>query len=156
MTRQRDRSSSALCVVGVQTKVVAGSHCCDELVANFNALADKARAARTPVIWVQHHDDNLLQNSAAGSSCRNCSATRPKRWCVRNGDAFEDTILESELASRGIGRLIVAGAQTDARIRSTIHGAFMRGYDTVLASEARTTECSATNWMRQCDAQEQP
>ena len=32
------------------------------------------------------------------------------------------------------------GAQTDACVRSTIHGAFTRGYDTTLVSDAHTTE----------------
>jgi nicotinamidase-related amidase len=56
------------------------------------------------------------------------------------GDSFEDTILESELAQRGVGRLVVTGAQTDACIRATLHGAFTRGYDAVLVSDAHTTE----------------
>ncbi len=34
----------------------------------------------------------------------------------------------------------MTGAQTDACIRATIHGAFTRGYDTVLVSDAHTTE----------------
>ena len=56
------------------------------------------------------------------------------------GDSFEDTTLEAELAQRGIGRLVVTGAQTDACIRATLHGAFTRGYDTTLVSDAHTTE----------------
>ena len=36
--------------------------------------------------------------------------------------------------------MIVTGAQTDACIRATLHGAFVRGYDTVLVSDAHTTE----------------
>ncbi|MGH8990759.1 MAG: isochorismatase family protein [Acidimicrobiia bacterium] len=37
-------------------------------------------------------------------------------------------------------RLVVVGAQTDACIRSTLHGAFVRGYDATLISDAHTTE----------------
>jgi isochorismate hydrolase len=48
--------------------------------------------------------------------------------------------LEAELAHRGVGRLVVTGAQTDACVRATIHGAFTRGYDTILVSDAHTTE----------------
>jgi hypothetical protein len=65
----------------------------------------------------------------------------PKRY----GDSFEDTTLEAELAARGVGRLVVTGAQTDACIRATLHGAFTRGYDTVLVSDAHTTE-DLTAW----------
>ena len=44
------------------------------------------------------------------------------------------------LASAKIGRLIVAGAQTDECIRSTLHGAIVRGYDATLVADAHTTE----------------
>jgi hypothetical protein len=45
----------------------------------------------------------------------------------------------------GVGSLVVAGAQTDACIRSTIHSAVVRGYDTLLVSDAHTTE-DQTAW----------
>ena len=61
------------------------------------------------------------------------------------GDAFEDTDLEDVLAELGVGRLVVTGAQTDACVRSTLHGAFVRGYDTTLVSDAHTTE-DLTEW----------
>jgi hypothetical protein len=61
------------------------------------------------------------------------------------GDAFEATDLEAVLAGAGVGRLVVAGAQTDACIRSTIHGAFARGYDVTLVGDAHTTE-DQTAW----------
>ena len=59
-----------------------------------------------------------------------------KTW----GDSFEDTDLEEVLAQRGVGRLVVTGAQTDACIRSTLHGALVRGYDATLVGDAHTTE----------------
>lgn len=61
------------------------------------------------------------------------------------GDSFEDTDLEDVLAHARVGRLVVSGAQTDACIRSTIHGAFARGYDVTLVGDAHTTE-DQTEW----------
>jgi nicotinamidase-related amidase len=61
------------------------------------------------------------------------------------GDSFEDTTLETVLSDLGVGRLVVVGAQTDACIRSTLHGAFARGYDATLVSDAHTTE-DHTEW----------
>ena len=55
-------------------------------------------------------------------------------------DAFEETDLEPVLAERGIGRVVIAGAQTDECIRSTLHGAIVRGYDAMLVGDAHTTE----------------
>ena len=40
---------------------------------------------------------------------------------------------------------MVVGAQTDACIRSTLHGALVRGYDATLVSDAHTTE-DQTPW----------
>jgi hypothetical protein len=39
----------------------------------------------------------------------------------------------------------VVGAQSDFCIRSTIHGAFTRGYDVTLVTDAHTTE-DLTQW----------
>ncbi len=49
------------------------------------------------------------------------------------------------LSGLGVGRLFVVGAQTDQCIRSTLHGAFVRGYDTTHVADAHTTE-DATQW----------
>ena len=48
------------------------------------------------------------------------------------------------LSGLGVGKLVVAGAQTDGCIRATLHGAFVRGYDATLVSDAHTTE----DWTR--------
>ena len=63
----------------------------------------------------------------------------------KHGDAFEDTTLEEELTASEVGHLIVAGAQTDFCVRSTLHGALVRGYDVTLVSDAHTTE-DLTQW----------
>jgi len=44
------------------------------------------------------------------------------------------------LSGLGVGRLFVVGAQTDACIRSTLHVAFVRGYDVTLVCDAHTTD----------------
>ena len=64
-------------------------------------------------------------------------AARPQalRRCVRGHRPGGSSSLPL-----GVGRLVVTGAQTDACVRSTLHGAFTRGYDTVLVGDAHTTE----------------
>ncbi|GAB2569707.1 isochorismatase [Paractinoplanes abujensis] len=141
MTTLKDRPGTALLVVDVQTGVVAAGHDRDAVLANIATLADRAHAEDVPVIWVQQTDDNLVH----GSESWQLEPSLPvapgdtvleKQW----GDCFEATELEALLAARGVGRLVVTGAQTDACIRSTLHGAFTRGYDTLLVSDAHTTE----------------
>ena len=141
MTSLRDRPNTALLVVDVQIDVVANAHQRDQVIANISTLIDRARAQQVPVIWVQHADDNLPENSDGWQYVPELQRQGSEPLVQKNyGDSFEATNLESELAERGIGRLIVNGAQTDACIRATLHGAFARGYDTLLVSDAHTTE----------------
>jgi nicotinamidase-related amidase len=141
MTSLRERPNTALLVVDVQNATVANAHRRAEVIANINTLIDDARARHVPVIWVQHHDDDLPEQSDGWRYVpelqrQNSEPLVHKRY----GDSFEDTTLEAELAQLGVGRLVVTGAQTDNCIRATIHGAFTRGYDTILVSDAHTTE----------------
>lgn len=141
MTTLTDRPNSALLVVDVQNGVVAGSPDRDEVVANVARLVDRARDQGVPVIWVQHSDEGLPEGSPDWQFVPELSRDEAeplvaKRW----GDSFEETDLAQVLADRGVGRLVVCGAQTDACIRSTLHGAVVRGYDAVLVADAHTTE----------------
>ncbi len=141
MTSLRDRPNTALLVVDVQNAVVADAHRRDDVIGNINTLIDNARAQQVPVIWVQHNDDDLPKDSDGWRYVPELKRNDSEPLVHKSyGDSFEDTTLEEELAQRGVGRLVVTGAQTDACIRATIHGAFTRGYDTVLVSDAHTTE----------------
>jgi nicotinamidase-related amidase len=141
MTTLENRPNTALLVVDVQNGVVAGTPRRDDVVANVGNLVEKARQERVPVVWVQHSDDGLERGSDAWRIVPELTPDDAEPLVEKNyGDSFEDTTLESVLAGLGVGRLIVAGAQTDACIRSTLHGAFARGYDATLVGDAHTTE----------------
>ena len=141
MTSLRERPNTALLVVDMQNDVVAKTHGRDDVIANIARLIGSARAENVPVIWVQHSDDNIILNSDGWRYVPELQRREPEPLVhKRYGDSFEDTTLEPELARLGVGRLIVTGAQTDGCVRATIHGAFARGYDTVLVSDAHTTE----------------
>ena len=141
MTTLENRPKTALLVVDVQNGVVGGAHDRDQVVANIGTLVDKARAADVDVLWVQHNDDELPADSEAWHVVPEL-VRRDSEPLVQKyyGDSFEDTDLEAHLAERGIGRLVIAGAQSDACVRSTLHGAFTRGYDATLVGDAHTTE----------------
>jgi nicotinamidase-related amidase len=141
MTSLRDRPNTALVVVDVQNDVVAKAHDRDEVIANINTLVDRARAKKVPEIWVQHSGDDMPKGSDGWQYVSELQRQESEPIVhKRYGDSFEDTNLEAELAQRGVGRLVVTGAQTDACIRATLHGAFVRGYDTFLVGDAHTTE----------------
>jgi nicotinamidase-related amidase len=141
MSTLENRPNTALLVVDVQNGVVEGAHARDAVVANVGNLVDKARRERVPVVWVQHSDQQLAKGSDNWRIVPELKPSDAEPLVEKNyGDSFEDTNLETVLSGLGVGRLVVVGAQTDACVRSTLHGAFVRGYDATLVSDAHTTE----------------
>ena len=141
MTSLADRPNTALLVIDMQRDVVGHAHEVDRVVANINALIAKARAEDVPVVWVQHSDDEMPQGSEGWQYVPELVRTEGEPLVHKSyGDSFEATDLEAILSEHKVGRVVVTGAQTDACIRSTLHGALVRGYDTTLVEDAHTTE----------------
>lgn len=141
MTTLENRTGSALLVVDVQNDVVVNAFRRDEVVANVARLVERARTQNVPVVWVQHSDDDLEYGSDGWRLVRELAPIDGEPLVEKNfGDSFEATSLEQILGELRVGRLIVAGAQTDACVRSTVHGAFTRGYDVTLVGDAHTTD----------------
>jgi nicotinamidase-related amidase len=148
MTTLPDRPNTALLVIDVQNAVVtSGTPNRDGVVANINTLVDQARGQDVPVVWVQHSDDEEMPRGSKEWELVPELSPLDSEPLVhkRCGDSFEATNLESLLAERGVGRLVVTGAESDACIRSTLHGAFTRGYDVTLVGDAHTTS-DKTEW----------
>jgi nicotinamidase-related amidase len=146
MTTLENRPQTALLVIDVQRDVVAEAYERDAVVANVGRLVDKARRERIPVVWVQHSGDGLVRGSDGWRIAAELfpgDAEPLVEKCY--GDSFEATRLEEVLSGLGVGRLVIAGAETDACVRSTLHGAFARGYDAILVSDAHTTG-DKTGW----------
>lgn len=141
MTTLPDRPKTALLVVDVQNGVMEGAHDRAAVLSNIVTLVEKARGGGVPVVWVQHTSEELPRGSAVWEYVPELVPGAAEPLVHKEyGDSFEDTELEAVLASLKVGRLVVAGAQTDACIRSTLHGAFARGYDATLVADAHTTE----------------
>ena len=126
MTTLSDRPHTALVVIDVQNGVVAEAHERDAVVANISTLVDRARDEGVPVVWVQHSDERAWRRGVTpGSTSRSWPARNPSRWCTRRSATPSRPPTSRTCWPRpAVGRLVVAGAQTDACIRSTIHGAF--------------------------------
>jgi nicotinamidase-related amidase len=136
-----DRPNTALMVIDVQNGVVADAHERDAVVANIGTLVDKARDEGVPIVWVQHSSENMPKGSDAWEYVPELARQQSEPLVHKTfPDSFEDTDLEEVLAGAGVGRVVVTGAQTDECIRSTIHGAMVRGYDVTLVGDAHTTE----------------
>jgi nicotinamidase-related amidase len=146
MTTLKNRPHSALLVIDVQNGVVAEAVGRDRVVAAVDRLIERARSQRVPVVWVQHSDDGLERGSDGWRIVDELTRADTEPLVEKNhGDAFEGTTLEGVLDSLGVGRLVVTGASSDQCVRSTIHGAFARGYDVTLVGDAHTTS-DLTQW----------
>jgi nicotinamidase-related amidase len=146
MTTLENRPNTALLVIDVQNGNVAQAYERDAVVTNIASLVDRAREQGVPVVWVQHSDEQLVKGTDDWRIVPELAPDDAEPLVEKSyGDSFEDTSLETVLSGLGVGRLVVVGAQTDACIRSTLHGAFVRGYDATLVSDAHTTE-DQTRW----------
>jgi nicotinamidase-related amidase len=141
MTSLENRPRTALLVIDVQNGNVGKAYDRDRVIANIRTLVTRARTEDVPVLWVQHSDDNLPRDSEDWQYVPELDRLDAEPLVHKSyGDSFEATDLEERLAERAVGRLVVTGAQTEECIRSTLHGALVRGYDATLVSDAHTTE----------------
>jgi nicotinamidase-related amidase len=141
VTSLPDRPNTALLVIDMQRGVVADAHEADRVISTIASLVERARSTSTPVIWIQHRSDELPEGSDAWQFVDGLGYDPPEPVVHKSfGDSFEETDLEAVLADQAVGHLVVTGAQTDACVRSTLHGGLVRGYDVTLVEDAHTTE----------------
>jgi nicotinamidase-related amidase len=146
MTTLENRPNTALLVVDAQNGAFDQAHGRQSVVATVGGLVERARREGVPVVWVQHSDEHLARGSDAWQIVPELTPGETEPLVEKSyGDSFEDTNLDAVLCDLGVGRVVVVGAQTDWCVRSTLHGALARGYDTTLVSDAHTTE-DQTEW----------
>lgn len=141
MSAATDRDGTALLIVDVQVSVVEEAHDRDGVVGTIASLVDRARATGTPVVWVLHEGEGLERETDGWQLVPELVPAEGERIVHKQyGNSFESTELDDVLAGLGVGSLLVTGAQTDACVISTLHGAVAAGYGATLVSDAHTTE----------------
>lgn len=137
----REGEKVALLVVDVQVGVMRNAWDASRIIHNINIAVEKARKSGTPVIWVQHSDQELIYNSPDWKLVPELLPAQGEIQIHKQfNSSFEQTSLEEELAQLGITHIILAGAATNWCIRATAYGALDRGYDLTLIKDAHTTE----------------
>jgi nicotinamidase-related amidase len=135
---------SALVVIDVQNAVMDGAWQATEVVERISTLIQRARDAGAPVVYVQHESDSMQGGS---DGWQLVAAITPRADDVvvakRYPDSFAETTLAETLQALGVSHLVIAGAQTDACIRTTTQRALVEGYDMTLVEDCHTTEDSA-------------
>jgi nicotinamidase-related amidase len=139
-------NNTALLVIDVQVcnfedsePVYGGS----DLLAKTSSLVARARAARVPVIYIQHYGPEGALDQPGTPGWEIHPAIAPIEGDVvvqkRHPDAFQDTNLQRELESKGIEMLIITGIQTEYCVDTTCRRAYSLGYDVTLVKDAHST-----------------
>lgn len=140
MATVREGNKGVLIVVDVQVGVLRDAWDAERVIGNVARTVERARASGTPVLWVQHADDELLQGSPEWQWVPELVPAKGEPLIHKHfNSSFEQTKLEAELAEIGATHITLAGAASNWCIRATAYGALERGYDLTLVQDAHTT-----------------
>jgi nicotinamidase-related amidase len=125
-------TDTALLIIDMQHALLADAHDAEGRLARVGALADRARTAGVPVVYLRQRGQGPVHEAVA-----------PQEGDVvldkDSADSFLGTPLAEVLRERGIGRVVVTGFATGHCVDSTSRAALAHGMDLVLASDAHTT-----------------
>lgn len=113
----------------------------EELLTHITTLVERAHAAGSLVVYVQHSSDKVLPFGLAGWRLHPRLHPGAADLIIhkQHGNAFEDTVLHQELSARGISRVVVAGLVTHGYVKATCLGARELGYTVVLAADGHSS-----------------
>lgn len=136
---------TALLVIDVQVGIIDGFHAyrAREVLEQINKLLAKARASKTPIIYVQHDGEagHPLEVGTEGWQIHPDIKPHEQDLIIRKraSDSFFETTLQTELEARRITHLIVTGCMTEYCVDTTSRRAVSTGYNVTLVSDAHTT-----------------
>ncbi|MEX2116715.1 MAG: cysteine hydrolase family protein [Bacteroidota bacterium] len=115
----------------------------NELLTRISSLLSKARTAQLPIFFIQHNGGkgHPLEPGTAGWPIHPAIMPTERDVVIQKltSDSFKDTQLHQQLQTLGVGRLIVAGIQTEFCVDTTCRRGFSLEYDVTLVSDAHST-----------------
>lgn len=141
-------ADTALLVIDMQVGLVEGAFQKHETVARLADLVAEARAAGTPVVFIQHQEDDYPPMQPGAPEWQFHPDLTPAEGELvihkRASDAFYGTPLREELAARGVRHLVVTGMMTEYCVDATCRRASSEGFDVTLVADGHTTEDTTT------------
>ena len=139
-------NDAALLIIDAQVNMFAeGSSVFEgeKILNTLSRLLAQARTAHLPIIYVQNNGIEGDPDMPGTPGWQVHPLVTPEKGDViiqkHTPDSFHETNLQSELESRHIHNLIVAGMQTDYCINATCRRAFELGYEVILVQDAHST-----------------
>ncbi len=142
----------ALLVIDLQRGAFDGARCppidgADDLLRNARSLIDAARASGTPVVFVQHCEDEAgspFETDTVHGAIEPALGAMPSDPVVRKqaSSAFDGTTMDETLAGLGAKKLLLCGLQSEFCVSNTARSALAAGYEVVIADDAHSTWAS--------------
>ena len=139
-------SRTALLLIDLQKNMldpenpVAGS---EGLVGRLRGVLDRAREARVPVFLIRNcggdGDPDVKGTPGWELDSRFAPASGEPVLDKTTCDSFASTDLDAQLRERQVGRVVIAGLQSDWCVRETTQGALSRGYGVTLVADGHST-----------------
>lgn len=108
--------------------------------ANISQLTERARAAKVPVLFVQHEDAELVPGSNAWKIGDAAHAQASDYFVSkRTPDSFLNTALGAILAEHAIQHVVICGYATEFCVDTTTRRAAANGFTVTLVADAHTT-----------------
>ncbi|WP_334332010.1 MULTISPECIES: cysteine hydrolase family protein [unclassified Companilactobacillus] len=131
--------ADTLIVIDMQ-KALRYSYNFNDLINRINRRITLYREENLPIIFIQHHDKNLVLNSDLWQLTKNLDAKKEDlKLNKTHYDAFYHTDLQKNLQEKNIKTIEICGAQTEYCCNTTITVAHNLGYKIQLKHDATTT-----------------
>jgi|SRR5450755_2601731 len=137
--------TTALLIIDVQQALCSGEYEAFEsrrVIERINLVSSKARAARAPVVVIQHESQGgPLAHGTDGWKLADGLDVQPTDICIRKKatDSFHNTDLQAVLQARGVTKLAICGLQSEFCVDTTTRRALALGYPVTLVSDAHST-----------------
>ena len=118
----------------------------EAVVQRINGLADRARAAGAPVIYIQHEyaAGSLVHGTEGWQLERGLRPAAGDRFLRKTTpDSFLRTDLQAILDGGGVQTVVVCGYASEFCVDTTTRRAAALGYGVILAADAHTTHDKA-------------
>jgi nicotinamidase-related amidase len=108
--------------------------------ANVQQLIGRARAARVPVVFVQHEDEELVPGSEPWQIADAAQAQDSDLFVSkRTPDSYLNTALSAILAQHAIKHVVICGYASEFCVDTTTRRSAANGFTVTLAADAHTT-----------------
>lgn len=135
-------SDRALLIIDLQTVYLPGMHRPEPVLARVAALADRARAAGAPVVYLrQIVPPDEVPAGVDPRKLVGSIAPRPGDVVLdkHSADAFLDTGLADLLRERGVRRVVVTGYSTEFCVDTAVRSGLSAGFDVTLVADGHLT-----------------